>query len=182
MKRQFGAWLHQIGGQPPSGGCVLKPRNRNAQNRQQPQPPSGGCVLKPKLHRLGKRRIFQPPSGGCVLKHLSRSVWRYWLYPAAFGRLRVETRVVSMILNNEDPAAFGRLRVETSIIVKSVPLPMVQPPSGGCVLKQSVWVVFEGSVVPAAFGRLRVETRSVSDGWCVPFQPPSGGCVLKQMD
>ena len=85
-----------------------------------------------------------------------------------------------MILNNEDPAAFGRLRVETSIIVKSVPLPMVQPPSGGCVLKQSVWVVFEGSVVPAAFGRLRVETnRQSAYGEALKAQPPSGGCVLK---
>ena len=33
--------------QPPSGGCVLKPRRRRCHRRQRMQPPSGGCVLKP---------------------------------------------------------------------------------------------------------------------------------------
>ena len=38
------------------------------------QPPSGGCVLKPKLARRADARYFQPPSGGCVLKLLVAAV------------------------------------------------------------------------------------------------------------
>ena len=76
--------------------------------------------------------------------------------PAAFGRLRVETLMATVLFGDYIPAAFGRLRVETLMAT-----------------------VLFGDYIPAAFGRLRVETRSVSDGWGVPFQPPSGGCVLK---
>ena len=56
------------------------------------------------------------------------------------------------------PAAFGRLCVET------VPLALwhadcpAQPPSGGCVLKQSIVEKFQIDANPAAFGRLCVET------------------------
>ncbi len=57
------------GGQPPSGGCVLKLRNRHTRNRPQSQPPSGGCVLKHKTP-LGVRMRY---------------------FPAAFRRLCVET-------------------------------------------------------------------------------------------
>ena len=32
------------------------------------QPPSGGCVLKPNTPRLNVGFAGQPPSGGCVLK------------------------------------------------------------------------------------------------------------------
>ena len=32
--------------QPPSGGCVLKPRKCSDTGQGQMQPPSGGCVLK----------------------------------------------------------------------------------------------------------------------------------------
>ena len=35
---------------------------------QMSQPPSGGCVLKRKIKDADGRPIFQPPSGGCVLK------------------------------------------------------------------------------------------------------------------
>ena len=38
---------------------------------------------------------------------------------------------------------------------------MIQPPSGGCVLKQSVEIGNQSSNHPAAFGRLCVETLSV---------------------
>ena len=32
------------------------------------QPPSGGCVLKPKDVKEMENLLSQPPSGGCVLK------------------------------------------------------------------------------------------------------------------
>ena len=56
-----------------------------------------------------------------------------------------------------------------------------QPPSGGCVLKQSRNATERICSRPAAFRRLCVETGSpkqmeIQDR----FQPPSGGCVLKQ--
>ena len=56
-------------------------------------------------------------------------------FPAAFGRLRVETDYISRKLAQKQPAAFGRLRVET--------------------LK---WDFPYFLLKPAAFGRLRVET------------------------
>ena len=34
------------------------------------QPPSGGCVLKPDILTDIGKAINQPPSGGCVLKHI----------------------------------------------------------------------------------------------------------------
>ena len=56
---------------------------------------------------------------------------------------------------------------------------LAQPPSGGCVLKQSVSDSSASEPQPAAFGRLCVET-SVAFGFCgLVTQPPSGGCVLK---
>ena len=36
------------------------------------QPPSGGCVLKPFSINNGRGLRYQPPSGGCVLKQSSR--------------------------------------------------------------------------------------------------------------
>ena len=58
------------------------------------QPPSGGCVLKLANGMLRSSITpVQPPSGGCVLKR--RSAWYQFHYPfpAAFGRLCVETRL-----------------------------------------------------------------------------------------
>ena len=102
-------------GQPPSGGCVLKPHNGgNNQFLTLPaafgrlcvetffalsaffgsaQPPSGGCVLKLRPGRHVPPFGRQPPSGGCVLKLPS--------------------------LSTSNAAC-------------------TQPPSGGCVLKQVV--------------------------------------------
>ena len=55
------------------------------------QPPSGGCVLK---HDPTPCRIIpfnQPPSGGCVLKLNAVDMFWFCAWPAAFGRLCVET-------------------------------------------------------------------------------------------
>ena len=102
------------------------------------------------------------------------------------------------------PAAFGRLCVETTV-AEDAPNPDVQPPSGGCVLKQINHPAFNRRHQPAAFGRLCVETRppyryfsrqypAAFGRLCVETeyeqsllrhiaaQPPSGGCVLKQPD
>ncbi len=79
--------------------------------------------------------------------------------PAAFGRLCVETIDGLSVINAAiAPAAFGRLCVET-MGQQLGSREESQPPSGGCVLKQT-----------------KRKGRLFSDG-----QPPSGGCVLKQM-
>ena len=57
------------------------------------QPPSGGCVLKPKS---GDEPVLdgpQPPSGGCVLKQAVVQIQTDLACPAAFRRLCVETVV-----------------------------------------------------------------------------------------
>ena len=59
-------------------------------------------------------------------------------------------------LQNEDPAAFRRLCVETCCYFCWHGF-VVQPPSGGCVLKH----------------------RSADEVRFKRYQPPSGGCVLK---
>ena len=99
------------------------------------------------------------------------------------------------------PAAFGRLCVETTLSLKLL-FSEVQPPSGGCVLKQRGKSALKNCSSSAAFGRLCVETtgqprRSQTQAaaafgrLCVEtlrlqhlkhqfVQPPSGGCVLKR--
>ena len=101
--------------------------------------------------------MFQPPSGGCVLKRNAPLLFLAVSAPAAFGRLCVETINPVISSARKTPAAFGRLCVETFGLVVAL-FVLLQPPSGGCVLKLSVG--FAGST-----------------GVC---QPPSGGCVLKQ--
>ena len=60
-------------------------------------------------------------------------------------------------LLREAPAAFGRLCVETGKPFRPE-ITTVQPPSGGCVLKQRIKKENGIAVDPAAFGRLCVET------------------------
>ena len=60
-------------------------------NALRSQPPSGGCVLK-RVAGVNDSELFhQPPSGGCVLKHQFCLDGCIIKYPAAFGRLCVET-------------------------------------------------------------------------------------------
>ena len=47
--------------------CVETPYRR-VQKKSIRQPPSGGCVLKPRHIRANTKHLCQPPSGGCVLK------------------------------------------------------------------------------------------------------------------
>ena len=80
--------------QPPSGGCVLKHTKIMLGGDVDYQPPSGGCVLKRgQKVRVKTIWLVQPPSGGCVLKLDNRLESWILVESAAFGRLRVETRV-----------------------------------------------------------------------------------------
>ena len=67
------------------------------------------------------------------------------------------TRKEKLKLNSK-AAAFGRLCVETATMIAGIRTQIMQPPSGGCVLKPS-----KGGFIYTFFK-----------------QPPSGGCVLKQ--
>ena len=59
----------------------------------------------------------------------------------------------------------------------------VQPPSGGCVLKRHITKAADLYRRPAAFRRLCVETTSSISRICEKnSQPPSGGCVLKHYE
>ena len=129
--------------QPPSGGCVLKPRNARGYCKAGEQPPSGGCVLKqpgeilrqqrPEAAAFGRLCVEtqnpnlptvvqnqQPPSGGCVLKLLMLQVSFSFLPAAAFGRLCVEPNSDLIFIKFLNAAAFGRLCVETKRIALSV--------------------------------------------------------------
>ena len=76
------------------------------------------------------------------------------------------------------PAAFGRLCVETSL-PSGVLFGSGQPPSGGCVLKHLANERGLLSLVQPPSGGcvLKPLRRGVSDSAFI--QPPSGGCVLK---
>ena len=114
---------------------MLKPNPKKLTYLLNLQPPSGGCVLK-LCHYLSLfSRFCQPPSGGCVLKRYGGRLAVIKTYPAAFGRLCVET---SQIPNSTNTAN--------------------QPPSGGCVLKHQIQQLDVSPLRPAAFGRLCVET------------------------
>ena len=60
------------------------------------QPPSGGCVLKHNCDGYWKDKETQPPSGGCVLKPIVQDLESGEFFPAAFGRLCVETCMAVM--------------------------------------------------------------------------------------
>ena len=82
----------------------------------------------------------QPPSGGCVLKQAFSCIGGYFCFPAAFGRLCVETASHARAMARVTPAAFGRLCVETTHTLLSAK-----------------------HEAPAAFGRLCVETALYTD-------------------
>ncbi len=78
-----------------------------------------------------------------------------WLFAATFGWLCVETYIMTSS-SLQKAATFGWLCVETAYQVIN-DICSMQPPSGGCVLKQ-----LDGD-------------KTQYDA----MQPPSGGCVLK---
>ena len=92
---------------------MLKPSGEATTAGGQPQPPSGGCVLK---HFKSPGRLFRsfPAAFGrlCV-ETVGYTLCGRLLLPAAFGRLCVETAVAAAAVAERFPAAFGRLCVET---------------------------------------------------------------------
>ena len=71
------------------------------------QPPSGGCVLKPRYFYHDWLTESQPPSGGCVLKQLEHHELTDFQISAAFGRLCVET---ALIMKGAGDSRLSRLR------------------------------------------------------------------------
>ena len=103
------------------------------------QPPSGGCVLKLRQRRIKVNRLGPAAFGRLCVETFAAPVRaEVGLPPAAFGRLCVETSTCQKFRSGKKPAAFGRLCVETK--VPKIPISKVfgQPPSGGCVLKRLV--------------------------------------------
>ena len=81
---------------------------------------------------------------------------------AAFRRLCVETLPVICRISRLRTAAFRRLCVETDTLCLELGC-CIQPPSGGCVLKQIVWRIAKFGIA-AAFRRLCVETLCMVGG------------------
>ena len=79
---------------------------------------------------------------------------------AAFGRLCVETLKLVVTRSTSKAAAFGRLCVETEDL-EEVISEILQPPSGGCVLKLHKPHPHNYLKIAAAFGRLCVETTTL---------------------
>ena len=121
--------------QPPSGGCVLKPRHADMLDDLRAAAAFGRlCVETAVFTTYGTQVLAQPPSGGCVLKpYINRCAFNSSC-AAAFGRLCVETDTFIRRGGLSRAAAFGRLCVETSIR-RARCCRLLQPPSGGCVLK-----------------------------------------------
>ena len=135
----------------------MKQKTIISQYAHSPQPPSGGCVLKPKLldfqvkgatpaafRRLcvetRNTLVGGEQEGPAAFRRLCvetiESLYSSWINsPAAFRRLCVETRISGMRHPKTDPAAFRRLCVETRTDDFSADSIFNQPPSGGCVLK-----------------------------------------------
>ena len=156
MKQKFGGQLLTFGRPAAFGRLCVETSKSPVNIRVRDQPPSGGCVLKLDLLPFHADKRAQPPSGGCVLKLAGNNSLKLLFWPAAFGRLCVETDIDGYFWPSKLPAAFGRLCVETmrDAISRSISN-------------------------PAAFGRLCVETMRHGIGLIPKPQPPSGGCVLK---
>ena len=112
--------------QPPLGGCVLKQgiwsdnhglilpaafRRLCVETFAKPkdckvtdQPPLGGCVLKLLSTSNYFKLNLQPPLGGCVLKPIFWVITAFFVGPAAFRRLCVETLHRLNLLPNSRPS------------------------------------------------------------------------------
>ena len=99
------------------------------------QPPSGGCVLKPKGVLRAPVPVIAAAFGRlCVETPLCFQMFVH-SFAAAFGRLCVETTYPIPRRSKIRAAAFGRLCVETLQPLVGEIGYRSQPPSGGCVLK-----------------------------------------------
>ena len=81
-------------------------------------------------------------------------------------------KLTTLATKNEatSPAAFRRLCVETfQLYMRDTEV--LQPPSGGCVLKLFLDVLYPFALLPAAFRRLCVETSATTNS--MPTYPVS---------
>ena len=136
--------------------CVETLR-RTARNDVGCQPPSGGCVLKPYPKSDFETKNRQPPSGGCVLKPPRQGKATHQGYPAAFRRLCVETSIITTEPLFSGPAAFRRLCVETKGVKKTGNVFKPAAFRRLCV-ETSPFLSILQRALPAAFRRLCVET------------------------
>ena len=80
------------------------------------QPPSGGCVLK-RRQKVGDRCLRPAAAFGRLCVETVTLSYSSWLAPAAaFGRLCVETNLYGLVTGIVAAAAFGRLCVETWLL------------------------------------------------------------------
>ena len=80
----------------------------------------------------------QPPSGGCVLKRVKIGRVCLVIFPAAFGRLCVETAdSVFLVPFGRQPPSGGCVLKRIYYDIQAVGIS--QPPSGGCVLKLDIF-------------------------------------------
>ena len=94
-------------------------------------------MLKPTYLRAAvQHTTTQPPSGGCVLKRYAPTTATASAYPAAFGRLCVETADYNVSPGNAhvQPPSGGCVLKLLDTIAEY--MGKSQPPSGGCVLKR----------------------------------------------
>ena len=77
------------------------------------QPPSGGCVLKPRWSADPTHHEAPAAFGRLCVETMHLLTVREDMAPAAFGRLCVETAKETYYAESLYPAAFGRLCVET---------------------------------------------------------------------
>ena len=142
------------------------------------QPPSGGCVLKPRIFR--HRDFFAHPAAFRRLCVETTAFFRAvgsWC-AAAFRRLCVETAPASPPgwAISQPPSGGCVLKPSRPFLLAR---PTAQPPSGGCVLKPSRPFLLARPTAQPPSGGCVLKPAFVRGKAEIADQPPSGGCVLK---
>ena len=109
--------------QPPSGGCVLKPRARGEYNRGTPPAAFGRLCVETESVGCKPGREAPAAFGRLCVETSCLRCSSTSACPAAFGRLCVETRFARIYEKGKQPAAFGRLCVETKLPPEELPPP-----------------------------------------------------------
>ena len=98
-----------------------------------------------------------------MLKQIFKDQIKFFIEPAAFRRLCVETSisaVASWFLMYQPPSGGCVLKLPLAIRIYAA---RYQPPSGGCVLKLVIFGNTLPAGAPAAFRRLCVETSEAAN-------------------
>ena len=99
--------------------------------------------------------------------------------PAAFGRLCVETLGFDFAALSDCQPPSGGCVLKLSLFISSCGK-ICQPPSGGCVLKQDPIPLIRAILTQPPSGGCVLKLAENIARHCAKNQPPSGGCVLKQ--